>query len=178
LQLSSWLNRPVLPGFNIQTSRSSLPAVPDAFCEGMSGITRRRWLELLERVQQGATLYVSHHDCLLSPFNEPFGVEIQTRQRSRYPTEVRLDGLDEPLELQVGGEIRLEIQPTRAEVLGRAADGNPAFTCADYGRGRRISFPTAGMGLTGAGPSICRRLNRSGRYTGNCHAMHSKAHIV
>ena len=132
-------------GFDLEFQYSDQPLKPASLylmpsVRGMSGITRRRWLELLEQVQQGATLYLSHHDCLLSPFNEIFGIEVQTRQRSSELTQMRLDGLDEPFGLRVRSEIRLEIKPTRAEVLGRAADGNPAFTCADYGKGKAYFF--------------------------------------
>lgn len=102
----------------------------------MFAITRRRWLALLERVQQGATLYVSHHDCLLSPFTEPLGVEVQTRSRRSEAVALQLDGIETGLRLRAQGEIRLALNPLRAEVLGREEDGNPVFTCADYGKGK------------------------------------------
>jgi hypothetical protein len=112
-----------------------LPAV-----RGMHVISRRRWLTLLEKVNEGATLYLSHHDGLLSPFNEPFGLEVQTRQRRAGLVHINLDGIDESLTLRVCSEVRLELEPTRAEVLGRAPDGNPVFTCAEYGQGRIYFF--------------------------------------
>jgi hypothetical protein len=32
--------------------------------------------------------------------------------------------------------IKLQLDPTHAQVLGREADGSPAFTCANYGQGQ------------------------------------------
>jgi hypothetical protein len=132
-------------GFDLEFQYSDQPLKPARLylmpsVRGMSAISRRRWLELLERVRQGATLYVSHHDCLLSPFTEPFGLEVQTRERRSGLNHLILDGMDEPLHLQVCGEIRLNLQPTHAQVLGRSVDGNPVFTHAAYGQGQVYFF--------------------------------------
>jgi hypothetical protein len=93
------------------------------------------WLELLQRVHAGATLYLSHDDCLLSPVNQPFGIEIQTRQRCNHPVEMLLDGIEPGLRLRVNPPFRLVLQATRSSILGREAGGNPAMTCASYGKG-------------------------------------------
>lgn len=107
---------------------------------GMHAISRRRWLELLQRVADGATLYLSHHDCLLSPFNEPFGLEIQTRERRSGVVHVELNGFPQPFTLKVCSEIRLNLKAVRAEVLGASPDGNPVFTRAGYGKGQMYFF--------------------------------------
>jgi hypothetical protein len=127
-------------GFDLEFQYADQPLKPANLylmpaVRGMHAISRRRWLELLKRVEEGATLYLSHHDCLLSPFNEPFGLEVQTRERRGGIVHASLEGLEEPLLLRVCGEVRLELKPTRADVLGTAPDGNPVFTCADYGKG-------------------------------------------
>lgn len=100
---------------------------------GNNAIPRRRWLDLLGRVQQGASLYISHLDGLLSPFNEPLGLEVQTRQRRAAPAEMvfgstHFNGIQAP--------IRLTLAAAGAEVLGREPDGNPLFTNAAYGQGK------------------------------------------
>ena len=128
-------------GFDIEFQYADQPLKPAGLylmpsVSGMHAISRRRWLELLERVHEGAVLYLSHHDCLLSPFNEPFGLQVQTRQRSDDPVNFQLERSDEPLILRLCSEVRLELEVTRAEVLGREPDGNPVFTCAGYGQGR------------------------------------------
>ena len=105
---------------------------------------RRRWLELLERVKAGATLYVSHDDGMLSPFTEPFGVNVLTRSRRSDASRLTFDGLPGQPTLTTRGSFRLRLEPARAEVLAREADGNPVFTRADYGRGA-IYFLSAPM---------------------------------
>jgi hypothetical protein len=103
---------------------------------GNASLSRRRWLELLERVKQGAVLYVSHHDCLLSPFNEPFGLEVQTRQRRPSAVEIRVEESGGSFDFGLNAAFRLNLKPTTAKVLGRETDGNPAFTCNSYGKGK------------------------------------------
>ena len=102
--------------------------------KGSSHLTKRRWLELIERVRGGATLYVSHDDCFLSPFDEPFGLEVQSRQRRTGQASITLGKNDSHLTLP--SEIRLNLKATGAEVLAAEPDGNPAFTCNRYGQGQ------------------------------------------
>ena len=106
-------------------------------------IPRRRWLELLERVKSGATLYVSHDDGMLYPFTEPFGLEVLARERRGDTFEVVADGLPGKPRFAMRRPFRLRLQPTRAEVLGREADGNPVFARTRYGKGTLyfLSFP-------------------------------------
>lgn len=116
-----------------------LPAV-----SSHSPVSRRCWLQILDRVRAGATLYVSVHDGVLNPFGEAVGVEVQTRRRRSEPTDVLLDGLENVPPLRTTGPVQLTLKPTSAEVLGREADGNPVFTEARYGKGR-IFFLAFGM---------------------------------
>ncbi len=98
---------------------------------------RRRWLELLERVQAGATLYVSHEDGMLSPFIEPFGVEVLARSRRNGPATLTFETLPDRPAFTTRAPIHLRMRPARAdvEVLAREEDGNPVFTRAPYGKG-------------------------------------------
>lgn len=100
--------------------------------KGQTSITRRRWLELLDKVHHGASLYVSHEDGLLSPFTRPFGLEVQTRSKRTDPV---LFDIPEVGEFSLPAQVRLTLKPTTAEVLGGEADGNPVFTRAPYGKG-------------------------------------------
>ena len=132
-------------GFDLEFQYADQPLKPANLylmpsVRGMHAVSRRRWLALLERVHEGAVLYISHHDCLLSPFNEPLGLEVQSRQRRSGVVHVNLDDFGDPLVLRLCGEIRLDIKPTHAEVLGRSPDGNPVFTCAQYGLGKIYFF--------------------------------------
>jgi hypothetical protein len=128
-------------GFEITFQHARQPLRPAQLyllpsVRGGGALPRRLWLELLRRVEQeGASLYLSHDDCFLSPFNEPFGLEVQTRSRR--------SGELAPLIFDHGGQrlicaapFRLELKTTRAKILGAEPDGNPVFTCADYGKGK------------------------------------------
>jgi hypothetical protein len=96
---------------------------------------RRHYQELLERVQAGATLYVSHESGMLSPFNQIFGTDVRSRSKRAGGTQVTFDALPGRPVISTRGEFRLELAPTDAQVLAREADGNPVFTCASYGKG-------------------------------------------
>ena len=103
---------------------------------GGGSLPRHRWLELLEQARAGATLYVSHQDCMLSPFNEPFGLQVQTRRRRSAPVSMRMDGLAGCPSFAMQAPFRLELASAGARVLGRESDGNPVFTSAAYGQGQ------------------------------------------
>jgi hypothetical protein len=126
-------------GFDLEFQYADQPLKPARIylapsVSGMLSISRRRWLELLEVVKAGATLFLSHDDCLLSPFTEPFGVEVQTRQRRQETTKFSIDGMTGWFEIQA--DVRLNIKPERAAVLGTEVDGAPVFTRCSYGLGK------------------------------------------
>jgi len=126
-----------------------LPEAPLYLLPCISGgrvLPRRRWLELLAKVEAGATLYISHRDGMLAPLTEPLGFEVQTRERRANSTLIRLDGLPDAPELPTAGPIKLTVSPIHAEVLGREADGSPALTRASYGKGT-IYFLTVPLEL-------------------------------
>jgi hypothetical protein len=102
--------------------------------QGGYAFSRRLWYELLERVNGGATLYISHDTCLLSPFNEPFGLEVQTRQKRTAPAEFQIGGCGTTF--RVNAAVKLNLRSTGAEVLANEPGGNPVFTCQPYGTGQ------------------------------------------
>ncbi|MBN1459818.1 MAG: beta-mannanase, partial [Armatimonadetes bacterium] len=99
-------------------------------------IRHRRRVELLEKVAQGATLYISMDTGLPSNFEAITGLEPQTRERRRDDGAIRLEGLSGKPEIPSGGTFKIRFRPTRADVLGVEPDGNPAFTIAEYGKGK------------------------------------------
>ncbi|GAP06754.1 endo-beta-mannanase [Anaerolinea thermolimosa] len=116
----------------------SLPSAPCYLLpcvRGQSVISRQRWLQLLNRVREGAILYVSYHDGLLSPFNEPFGVEIQTRSHRSQAVHFTSSAFGE---LTLDAPIRLELALQGAKALAVEPDGNPVFTLHPYGKGKII----------------------------------------
>ena len=103
---------------------------------GDASYTRHFWLALEERVRAGATLFLSHADCLLSPFAEPFGLEVQRRSYRSAPASFQLEEMPGSPTYSLASPVQLELKPTHAEVLGREPNGNPAFTRAALGQGR------------------------------------------
>lgn len=124
-------------GFDISFSFEE-QALPDAAfyllpcVSGTAGIPKRRWQELLKRVHDGATLYVSTDDGYLLNFAELTGLTVQNRQRRGAPAQVRLGDV----RLTVPATFKLDYSVDRAEVLATEEDGNPVLATATYGQGR------------------------------------------
>ncbi len=128
-------------GFDLEFQYETEPVKPAPVylmpcLSGHRMISRRRMDELLEQVAAGATLYVSLDTGLPSGFEPLTGLEPQTRERRHECGSFRLEGIEGTPELPCGGAFKVRLEPTRATVLGREADGNPAFTVAPYGAGR------------------------------------------
>ncbi len=102
---------------------------------GAEPISRRRWLDLLEKVKAGATLYVSLNDGFLSPFNEVFGADVLARAARTAPATAVLSGILDAPRLPVTHGQAMTMTARTAEVLGADETGNPIFLKAAYGRG-------------------------------------------
>ena len=103
---------------------------------GHAMISRRRMTELLVRVEQGATLYMSLDTGLPSGFEAMTGLEPQSREKRCDFGPLVLRGLGGEPTIPSAGEFKVRFRPTRADVLAIEEDGNPAFTVAEYGKGR------------------------------------------
>ncbi|MBI2440041.1 MAG: beta-mannanase [Lentisphaerae bacterium] len=113
---------------------SSLYLLPGI--KGTGVMSRRLWLELRQRVQEGATLYISYDDGFLSEFEEVTGLTVETREQRRAGKFRFQAGSGRGrTELTMRGGMRLALASTRAEVLGAETDGNPVFCRAAYGKG-------------------------------------------
>lgn len=127
-------------GFDIKFSHvdqklqeSGLYLMPSV--NGMSSISRQKWLELLERVKQGAVLYVSGDQGYLSHFVGPAGIDIVSRQARTGKAVVRsLD--DKSLQFEISAESRCLIRTESARVLAVENNNNPVFTVNQYGKGK------------------------------------------
>lgn len=97
-----------------------LPSLKGANC-----IPRRKWLELLDKVRAGATLYVSLANGIIPRFEEATGMRLKTRGKSTGHHPITLqDGTT----LMFAGGDDLIFETVDAHVLGRRKDtGTPAF---------------------------------------------------
>ncbi len=127
-------------GFDIEFQHGNQP-IKDAqlyLLPGIKGLTlinRKDWLALLDKVKEGAILYVSFDEGFLSHFNEPAGIEIVSAQnRTESVSYISEDTNIKPFAINAGR--KLNIKPTTASVLAREKDGNPVFTVNSYGKGK------------------------------------------
>ncbi len=107
---------------------------------GGSPFSRRFWVALNEKITNGADVYLSLNDAILSPFKEPFGLEVQTREKRTTPAEFEItlpDGKG-TFSYQASSPAKYTLVASGAEILGCETDGNPAFTSHIWGKGRVI----------------------------------------
>ncbi len=98
---------------------------------GYEILARRQLLEIIARVEAGASLYVSLDDALPSHFAQLTGLEPQTRERRTAPASFTWEGDA----FTLPADYRVNLRPLRAEVLAAEADGNPVLTVAPLGQG-------------------------------------------
>ena len=127
-------------GFDIEFQHGNQP-IKDAqlyilpSIKGLTLINRKDWLGILDKVKEGASLYVSYDQGFLSHFLEPAGFEVVTSQnRNDKVSFVSTDGSIKPFSMSAGR--KLNLKTTTAKVLGKEADGNPIFTVNNYGKGK------------------------------------------
>lgn len=101
---------------------------------GDSAIFRHQLQVLTQRVQAGATLYLSLNDALLSPFAEITGVQVKTRSRRRKDDLVTLMGT----QFTLTSPVKHTFRTVGAKTLAVTEDGNPAMTEFTLGKGRVI----------------------------------------
>lgn len=102
---------------------------------GHAMVSRQRLEELLAKVAAGARLYVSLDSGLPANFEPLTGLEPQTRERRCDFAPITLQAVGGQPQIPVGGDFKVRLRPTRAEVLGSEEDGSPAFSVAPYGKG-------------------------------------------
>ena len=111
--------------------------------KGIEPFHKDYWFKLLDKVKQGATLYMSLDDAYLPTFNGPLGVEVSTnsKRRGSLPFAARLG--DDSLKFSAVSERKLVIDPRQTTVLAREADGNPVLLRATLGKGSiyLLTFP-------------------------------------
>ena len=125
--------------FEFQFADQPIREAPLYLLPGLCGqqwMRRRRWLELLARVEAGATLYMSYDSAIISSFEEVTGLESQTRCVRPGAVKATFDALPGEPNFEIPTGVKLTVKPTRAQVLAREDDGNPVFAVCAYGNGK------------------------------------------
>jgi hypothetical protein len=127
-------------GFDIEFQHANQP-IKDAplyilpSIKGLSLMNRTDWLAILDKVKEGAILYISIDQGFLSHFLEPAGIEVVTSQNRNAPVNfISNDGAIKPFTMNAGR--KLNLKTTGAKVLAHETDGNPLFTVNQYGKGK------------------------------------------
>ena len=126
-------------GFDVEFQKADQPLKPASLyllpsIRGTRVIDRRRYLELLARVRDGATLAVTGDGGILQPFASKFGVEVDYLAAATAPLVVS----NRDLYFECPGEFLQKLRNIDAEVLAVDADGDPACTLRACGAGKLI----------------------------------------
>ena len=126
-----------------------LPDSPIYLLPSLTGdaIPKRTWRSLMERAKDGALVYVSWQDAVLSSFEAITGLRVQSNA-ARAEAQTQVDFPEMALRLTLSGPRRLALLPLpETRVLGTEPDGNPVFAFHPYGKGGFyfLSFPLETM---------------------------------
>ena len=132
--------------FQFQKAGQELKDAPLYLLPSLKGIDpfyKEYWMQLLEKVKNGATLYMSLDDVYLPTFNEPLGVEVATNSKRRGKISFNAKMGDDSLIFSANAERKIVINPLKTTVLAKEEDGNPVFLKTSYGKGviYLLTFP-------------------------------------
>jgi hypothetical protein len=118
---------------------------------------RQFWKKMLSEVSEGAALYISFDEAMISGFEEMTGLRViaNSARKNQFETIRTADG---ETSYNMQGHRRLTLEAVRASVIAREEDGNPAFTEAAYGKGTVyfLGFPLERI-LASQADSISKR---------------------
>ncbi len=119
--------------------KDEIPAAPAYFLPtltGLAAIEGHVLADLLRRVKEdGAALYLSVGETLLSPFAQFTGIRVETRSRRKGGDTVPVGGTDFSLWPAIRWQMGKEVADT-VTVLSADQEGRPVFTCNQYGKGK------------------------------------------
>jgi len=110
---------------------------------GMDVISLPQYEALQEKVRQGAALYISNDDGVLSGFEAICGMKVVDSGAYEDHRSITVPGS----ELPFSRKVRYEMEPTTAEVLFRDSGGSAAVSRHAYGNGcvYYVNFPLEAM---------------------------------
>lgn len=98
---------------------------------GLNNIPRSRYLELMKRVESGATLLCSFDGACLAPFDEFFGVTAEYQENYSGTASAVVSGT----ELAFDFSTKITLQSCGAEILLSDSENKPMLTKYHYGKG-------------------------------------------
>ncbi|HAZ02076.1 MAG: hypothetical protein A2W90_09225 [Bacteroidetes bacterium GWF2_42_66] len=123
---------------NYQYCSQPLKSAGIYFLPGINGagvISKHRMQELLQKVKEGAILYISNDNGHIGPgFSEFTGIRIQSYTKGTFNDMITMNNTRDKLELSTG--VKCILQTEKAKILAVDQNGNPAFTCNNYGKGK------------------------------------------
>jgi beta-galactosidase len=100
-------------------------------------MNKESWLELLEKVKNGAALYLSTDAGFVSPFVEPFDLDVVVNSSRIGPASFVSKNMKDTLNFGMAAPWKMVLNPgPRVVVLAKETDGNPIFTETKYGNGK------------------------------------------
>lgn len=125
-------------------SRHKLPESNLYFLPSIAGgafLSRHRWFEIMDRIKEGATLYISLDDAVVSEISKVLGADVISRSKRPEASPISFDKTLFP-DVNVtipAGTIKLEATMTDGRALAQESDGNPVMTELNYGKGRIVA---------------------------------------
>jgi beta-galactosidase len=112
--------------------------------KGIDPVFKGYWFKLLDKVKQGASLYLSIDDAYLPTLTEPLGIEISTNIKRR--GDLRFASAEaggDSLKFITPAVRKYIIKSKQAKVLATEPDGNPALLECSLGKGKvyLLTFP-------------------------------------
>ncbi len=94
-------------------------------------ISKVRFNEILEKVNNGSVLYMSLNSALMRMMPELAGADFAYRENIPYSASVTFNGV----ELPVSGNVKYTVESVRSEVLAYDKNNSPVFFKNKYGKG-------------------------------------------
>ncbi len=114
--------------------------IPESGCYIVPGVSTDQWSfgseydTLLERVRNGATLYLSVNNGMPAKFRQVFDCDVIDREARIAPVRVSLDGSV----FSIQAPYKMILKPIGCEVLAVEDDGNPVMIRSRYGKGEVV----------------------------------------
>jgi endo-1,4-beta-mannosidase len=103
---------------------------------GVANMNKETWLELLEKVKSGASLYLSTETGFVAPFVDPFGLDVVVNSSWIGSASFASKNMQNTLTFDLAAPWKMVLNPrSGVVVLAEEPDGDPIFTETKYGKG-------------------------------------------